>query len=279
MFENLFLIYAKNQNVMIWIMFEISIILVIAVILKYFNKINFSILFELFYEKVYSFYENILWQNEKKIVKTYVVVVFFIILISNLMGLLLEFIAPIFWTDIKWDFILEHHIINPTLNLNFTLALSISSVIMILFIQYKKLWAKHFFLEYIPITWKWYIVLEKWKLNTYIFKILNLFTKLFDIILSIFIWILELIWMLAKIISLAFRLFWNMISWSILITIIVVSLSVSSKDLTSFIWWFHFPIILPIFIYLQELLIALVQAFIFPMLISIFIKTSSWMEW
>jgi F0F1-type ATP synthase membrane subunit a len=66
-----------------------------------------------------------------------------------------------------------------------------------------------------------------------------------------------------------------MVSWSILVTIIIVSLSLSTKEMTSFIWGFSFPIILPLFIYLQEILIALVQAFIFPMLVSIFIKTTT----
>lgn len=247
----------------------------IALVLKYLKNKKISVLIELFYEKVYLFYESILWNSEKKWIKTYIVVLFFVILISNLLGVFLEFLAPIFGVDEKWEFIMEHYITNPTLSLNFTLALSVTSIFMLLVIQFSKLWGKHFFLEYFPITWKWYIFIERWKMNKYFYYPLSFLVKTFDIILSLFISILELIWLLAKVVSLAFRLFGNMISWSILVTIIIVSLSLSTRELTSFMWGFSFPIILPIFIYLQELLIALVQAFVFPMLVAIFIKTTA----
>ncbi len=275
MLKDFFSIYIHNQNLIYWIILEIIIILIIAVILKYLNTKSISILFELLYEKVYLFYESILGEMEKKWIKTYIVVLFFVIFISNMLGVVLEFVAPIFGIDEKWEFIMEHYITNPTLNLNFTLALSISSIFMLLVIQFSKLWYKHFFLEYLPVFWKWYIFMERWKLNKYIYYFLNFFVKLFDIILSLFISILEIVWLLAKVVSLAFRLFGNMVSWSILVTIIIISLSLSTKELTSFLWGFSFPIILPIFIYLQEILIALVQAFVFPLLVSIFIKTST----
>lgn len=275
MLIDLISLYIQNQNVIFWIILEIIIILIMAVTLKYLKNTKISILLELFYEKVYLFYESILWDKEKKWVKTYVVVLFFVILISNLLWVLLEFVAPIFWVNEEWDFIMEHFITNPTLSLNFTLALSTTSIFMLLLIQFSKLWWKHFFLEYFPIFWKWYVFMERGKQNKYVYYGMNFFIKSFDIILSLFISILELIWLLAKVISLAFRLFGNMISWSILVTIIIVSLSVSTKELTSFMGGFNFPIILPIFIYLQELLIALVQAFVFPMLVSIFIKTTA----
>lgn len=275
MINNIINLYISNQNVIFWIILEIIVILILALVLKYLKNRKISILIELFYEKVYLFYESILGEWEKKWIKTYVVVLFFVILISNLMGVFLEFLAPVFWIDEEWEFILEHFITNPTLSLNFTLALSITSITMLLIIQFSKLWTKHFFLEYFPINWKNYIYIEKWKLKSFIYYPLNFFVKTFDIILSLFISILELVWLLAKVVSLAFRLFGNMISWSILVTIIIVSLSMGTKELTSFMWWFSFPIILPIFIYLQEILIALVQAFIFPMLISIFIKTTT----
>ncbi len=275
MLKEILSLYIQNQNVIFWIILEIIIILVIAITLKYLKNSKISILIELFYEKVYLFYESILWESEKKWIKTYIVVLFFVILISNLLWVFLEFLAPIFWFSEEWELIMEHFITNPTLSLNFTLALSVTSIFMLLVIQFSKLGIKHFFLEYLPITWKGYIFMEQGKLNKYAYYSLNFFVKTFDIILSVFISLLELVWLLAKVVSLAFRLFGNMISWSILVTIIVVSLSISTKELTSFMGGFNFPIILPLFIYLQELLIAMVQAFIFPMLVSIFIKTTT----
>ncbi|NDK08047.1 F0F1 ATP synthase subunit A [Candidatus Gracilibacteria bacterium] len=275
MLEEIFSLYMHNSNVIFGIILEIIIILIIALVLKYLKNRKISILIELFYEKVYRFYESILGEGEKKWIKTYVVVLFFVILISNLLGVFLEFFAPMFGVDEEGEFILEHFITNPTLSLNFTLALSISSIAMLLIIQFSKLGTKHFFLEYLPINGKGYLFMEKGKLNKYVYYPMNFFVKTFDIILSVFISLLELVGLLAKVVSLAFRLFGNMISGSILVTIIIVSLSVSTKELTSFIGGFSFPVILPLFIYLQELLIALVQAFIFPMLVSIFIKTTT----
>lgn len=273
--EELINIYFKNINLVFWVILEISIILIIAVILRYFKWSNISTIMELIYEKVFKFYENILWQEEKKWIKTYIVVLFFIILIANLMWIWLEFIAPIFWVDGEEEFVLSHFIKNPTWDLNFTLALSITSIIMLLVIQFSKKWFLHFFLEYFPITWKWYIFLEKWKINRFIYYPIAFVLKIFDIILSFFISFLEILWLLAKSISLAFRLFWNILAWSILVTVIMVSLSLSSKELTSFMWGFSFPIIFPLFIYWQEIIISVVQAFIFPMLIAIFIKTTT----
>lgn len=273
--EELINIYFKNINLVFWVILEISIILIIAVILRYFKWSNISTIMELIYEKVFKFYENILWQEEKKWIKIYIVVLFFIILIANLMWIWLEFIAPIFWVDGEEEFVLSHFIKNPTWDLNFTLALSITSIIMLLVIQFSKKWFLHFFLEYFPITWKWYIFLEKWKINRFIYYPIAFVLKIFDIILSFFISFLEILWLLAKSISLAFRLFWNILAWSILVTVIMVSLSLSSKELTSFMWGFSFPIIFPLFIYWQEIIISVVQAFIFPMLIAIFIKTTT----
>ncbi len=272
--ENFLNILINSQNILTWVIFEIIIILVIAILLKYFKWKKITILFELIYDKIFLFFEWIVWEEEKKWIKTYLVILFFVILIANFIWILLEFTAPIFWIDKDWEFILEHFIKNPTLDLNFTLALSISSIILLIFIQFQKEGLLNFFLEYFPITWKKYLFIEKWKINLLLYYPLALIVKIFDIILSFFISFLEIIGLFAKAISLAFRLFWNMISWSILITVIIVSLSLSSKEFTSFIWGFSFPIIFPLFIYLQEMLISLVQAFIFPMLIAIFIKTS-----
>ena len=76
--------------------------------------------------------------------------------------------------------------------------------------------------------------------------------------------------LIAKIISLAFRLFWNMTAWTVLLAMIVVSTS----DFTTDIFGFSFPVIIPVLIYLQEMLIALIQAIVFSLLVAIFIRVS-----
>jgi F0F1-type ATP synthase membrane subunit a len=66
-------------------MLEIIVIIVIALVFKYLKNRRISILIELFYEKVYLFYESILGDSEEKWIKMYVVVLFFVILLSNLL--------------------------------------------------------------------------------------------------------------------------------------------------------------------------------------------------
>jgi F0F1-type ATP synthase membrane subunit a len=130
--------------------------------------------------------------------------------------------------------------------------------------------------EYFPFLWKWFIPYERWKLNKFIDWPLFILVKLFDIIISLFLWILEIIWQLAKIVSLSFRLFWNVTSWWILLGMIFLAMI----WFTSFVWnitwveWDWFPVWLPVLIYLQEILVSLIQALVFPLLIAIFIKVA-----
>ena len=44
--------------------------------------------------------------------------------------------------------------------------------------------------------------------------------------------------------------------------------------LTNSLLWFEFPIVWPVLIYLQETLVSLIQALVFPLLIAIFIKVA-----
>ncbi len=257
-----------------WIMLEIAIIILIAIILKYAKKSSFSIMFDFLYEKVYSFFEEILWINEKSWIKTYVTILFFIILFSNFLWIILEILSPIFWIDKNWDFILEHYVSIPTSNINFNIAMSLISILLLLFIQFKNLGFSKFFEEYVPYKWKWYLTFESKINNKFVQILAKILFKLIDIIISLFLWILEIIWLIAKIISLSFRLFWNMISWTILLSLVVLGLNNFTSDLFSI----NFPILIPVIIYLQEILVALIQAIIFPLLITVFIKITLFSE-
>lgn len=94
--------------------------------------------------------------------------------------------------------------------------------------------------------------------------------KIFDICISIFLSLLEIVGILAKVISLSFRLFGNMISGTILLGMLVVGLG----GITTSWFGFDFPIIFPVLIYLQEILVAFIQALVFPLLVSIFIRVA-----
>jgi F-type H+-transporting ATPase subunit a len=85
----------------------------------------------------------------------------------------------------------------------------------------------------------------------------------------LFVGALDIIGILAKIISLSARLFGNMLSWWILLWLLVVSVNKLTQ------WSFigdNFPVIVPLILFLQGLLVAVIQAFVFPLLTAIFIK-------
>lgn len=258
-----------------WIMLEVIIILIIAIILKYTKTSSLVILIDFFYEKIYSFFEEILWEEQKRWIKTYIVTLFFIIFLSNFLWIVLEIIAPIFWIGKEWEFILEHFVSIPSRSINFNLALAIISVFTILYIQFNSLWIKHFAEEYFPIRWKWYLPIERWNKKAYIYYPSLILVKTFDIVISLFLWLLEIVGLIAKIISLSFRLFWNITSWTILLAMAIFWMNSLTQNLFSI----NFPVLLPVLIYLQEILVAFIQAIVFPLLVSIFIKVAiSWME-
>jgi F0F1-type ATP synthase membrane subunit a len=89
--------------------------------------------------------------------------------------------------------------------------------------------------------------------------------KIGDIIISLFIWFLDIVGVLAKIISLSIRLFGNMSSGSILLNVIFIGVWIWT------VWfiWFNVPLGLPIIIYIQWLLSSVIQAFVFALLVGI----------
>jgi F0F1-type ATP synthase membrane subunit a len=62
------------------------------------------------FEKIYDFFEEILGEETKSWVKNFVTTLFFVILFSNLLGLFVEFIAPIFGLNEEGHLILEEFI-------------------------------------------------------------------------------------------------------------------------------------------------------------------------
>jgi F0F1-type ATP synthase membrane subunit a len=256
--------------VMLWLLFEYWIVILIIFLFKKFPKSSFVIFFDFIFEKVYDFFEDLLWVEEKDWIKMYVTILFFIIVISNLFWLFLDILLPAFWINEAGHPLLAHYIEVPTVTKEFNIAMAIVWVIIVLSEQFKSLWFKHFLYEYFPIFWKDYVPYTRWKLPKFIDIPLFIFVKIFDIIISMFLWILDIIWLVAKIISLSFRLFWNIFSWWILLWMLIAAVTWLSMSLANI----QFPIIAPIIIYLQWLLVAMIQAFVFPLLIAIFIKVA-----
>lgn len=259
------------QPSLVWLGFEFLIVFLIIWTIKFFPKSGFSVLFDFLFEKVYDFFEDLLWKNEKNWIKMYVTILFFIILISNIFWVCLEIVLPALGLDSHWHALMSTYITIPTATKEFNIAMAFIWVFIVTMEQFKNLWAIRFILEYFPIFGKDYIPYTKGKLPPVIDYPLYWVIKIFDIIISVFLGILDIIWLVAKVISLSFRLFWNMFSWGILLAMLMWA----SVWLTSSIFAdFNFPVIAPIIIYLQEMLVALIQAFVFPLLIAIFIKVA-----
>ena len=215
-------------------------------------------------ESAYNFFEDILWSNAPFWIKSYVTNLFLIILIANILGLGLDILISCFP-------ILEHYIQSPTNDLSFTLALAVISIIIVLIVEVKTKGLGNFFYSYVPIFGTNLISLPKWNLPIVLHYGLAIFVKIFDIIISLFIGILNMIGTIAKVISLAFRLYGNMLAGSILLSVIVMMLGDMTTSRAN---WLELPLLVPLIFYLQAALTAVIQAFVFSLLTSIFIKMS-----
>ena len=167
---------------------------------KFWN--SFILLFEMMFEKIYDFFIEIIGEHQKYWVKSFVIWMFFVILFSNLMGTLLDFVGIAFPG-------LEEWIIAPTTDANFNIAMAVVSVLLILYLQMKHLWVGKFFYEYVPLFWKNIITIERGTMPKLVYYPLWLFAKLFDILISLFVGALDIIGNFAKVISLSFRLTGN----------------------------------------------------------------------
>ncbi len=178
-------------------------------------------------------------------VKTYILFLFVYILWNNLFWLFLDMFATVV------PFL--HENLRPvSTDIYFNAILAIVGVVwaLVYWVQNNGL---KFFEKYIPLKWVWIVKMDKW----YKFPI-----KIVDIFLWLFIGLLELIWEISKIISLTLRLFWNIFAWVMLIWLIVAASIAMMKV----------PFLFPLVVFVMELLISFLQAFVFALLVLIYFK-------
>lgn len=268
------------------------IFLLIGLIKKFAPRSSFSLLLESFYETVYSFFGDTLpWKQNEWIVQ-YVTVLFFIILIYNVAALVFDPVASVMGMDAETGaFSLAEFVTIATGDIHFNAAMATISILIMIYAQW---WAakttKTWFMgtvdkigktiyEYLPIFWKWLVTFDQWEMSNVLYAPIWLAVKLFDIVISLFIWLLDIIGLWAKVLSLAARLFGNMIAWGTLTTLLITWWWAA---LAFLIWWAvpydqaSFPFLIPIIIYAQGLLVAVIQAFVFPLLVAIFVKVAQW---
>lgn len=236
----------------IGVLLVIAVILLLAYLVVKKKKTWFAILFTDMFEWIYKFFEDLLGEDKPARVKNYVTTLFFVILFANLLWLFSDVIRFIFP---RW----LRNVTTPTAELEFNVALAITSVVISLIIQIRTVWFRAFLHEYVPITGKWLIEGD------------GIGTKIGDIVVSMFVGFLDIVGTFAKVISLSMRLFGNMSSGSILLNIAFLGFG----GIFVAVFGTNFPVILPIIVYVQGLLVACVQAFVFSMLSAIFIKMVS----
>lgn len=272
--------------------FLIALVLLWALAVWWVNKNNgFAHLFASLYEEMVDFFSNILQDAADAWSTTYIVSMFFVILFYNILWLLTDFIAPTFWfNEWAWEFYLADYIGFATSDYHFNMAMAAIGVLIMLGVQFatmsgeSMLWKVvskekrstpllrvfNLVYEYIPFWGKDIVKVEKWTMHPILYYVLFVVVKIFDIIISLFVGFLDIIWLLAKVVSLSFRLFGNMLSGTALLTVLVLWLSgATSKRI-----WFEFPVLWPIILFAQWLLVACIQAFVFPLLIAIFLKVA-----
>lgn len=262
-FDEMLSLYT-HPGVIVGLGVELAIIGLFMLAFQAWRNSSFMVFFEMFFEKIFEFFEDILGAEEKRWTKMYITLLFFIILFSNILGSFLEFFLNIFGHE------LEHFIKIPTADINFNVAMAVIWVVIVIYEQFKFLGFWKAIYEYAPIGWKNYIPFERGNLPKYIDLPVFLLVKTFDIIISMFLGALEIVGHGAKIISLSFRLFGNVTSGGLLMVMLVWAVSALTTNLV----WFEFPVLGPIILHLQALLVAFIQALVFPLLIAIFIKVA-----
>ncbi len=249
---------------MLGILLQVAIMSLLIFLVRWLRNTSFSTLFHFIVEEIYKFFEEILEKSGKPYIKNYVVTLFFVILLSNISGWLLDWVRMVF-VDVER---LSTIITIPTTSFEFNIGLAVVWIVLMLYIQFKHLKWPKMFLEYLPVRGKWIIDIPRWNMHALVYYPAWFIVKLFDIWISLFVWILDIIGIFAKIISLSARLYGNMISWWILLTMLVVWINSATSGLI----WSNFPVLAPLILYVQWLLVAVIQAFVFPLLIAIFIK-------
>ena len=231
-------------------------LVVFAIFVAIFNLIKTKnwesllvVLIEMVIEEMDKFFGSV---SEKvpNSAKAYVLFLFFYILWNNLFGLFVDLFATVIP-------VLHHYLRPVTTDIIFNAILAVIGVLWALIYGFKIHWIR-FLEKYIPLNWvgisggrpKW------WKI------IIWLVIKFFDILLWLFIGLLEFVGEFTKILSLTLRLFWNIFAWMVLLTLIVVATMLVIKV----------PFLGPLVVVAMELLVGFLQAFVFALLVMVYFK-------
>ena len=222
-------------------------------ILKSTNESNFIIAsIDMLVESMDDFF----WTVSDKIptsVKTYVLFLFIYILWNNLFGLFLDMFSSV-------NPFLEHNFRPVTTDVYFNAMLAIFWVVWSLIYWFKN-HGLHFIEKYIPRNGVG-ISPDMPSIKKPCKFVLWLIVKILDIALWLFIGFLEFVWEFTKMLSLTLRLFWNIFAWAVLLGLVVTATIYAAKV----------PIVAPLVVFIMELLVWFLQAFVFSLLVLIYFK-------
>jgi len=114
----------------------------------------------------------------------------------------------------------------------------------------------HYIEKYIPYKGMWIVTGR---------SIISYILKPLDIVVWLFIGLIELVGEIAKILSLSLRLFGNILAGMVLMWMVIFA----ATNI------FHVPLIMPILVFAMELLVSFIQAFVFSMLILVYFRMAA----
>lgn len=209
-------------------------------------KSYFLQLVEMAYEQIYSFLAEIGWHGVTPKVLMITSTLFLYILWHNIFGLFGDMIVLV-WP--RW-----HHRFRPvTTDVIFNGLLAVS-VIIGSFVYGFSQHGVHFIEKYFP--------LKGMGLVGKVDKRRKVFIKFLDILLWLLIGIIEFLGEFGRMLSLSLRLFGNMFVGMILLTLLLYALQASIR----------IPVVWPLIIFAYELAVSFLQALIFSMLATIYLK-------
>lgn len=270
-FQSLQVFY--TSGVMLWGVISFFLISMMAFIVYFFPNSRATFFLEWLYEGAFYFFQEIVWKQAGDFTKLYVSSLFCLILCINIVGVWLDFIAPIFGKTLAGEFILSEYIKSPSSDLQFNLAMALISILILIILQFQNFGGKKFIYSYLPLAGKGYLEISDMK-KWYRYYLLFPLVKTADIILSFFLSFLDIIGLFAKIISLSFRLFGNIVSGGALLGMLIIALWDFTQRMSTAIGGINFPVLFPLVLYVQSLLVAGIQAMVFALLVGIFIRVS-----
>ncbi len=234
---------------------SVLLFVLFVVLYKYIKRKNpkngFVLMVEMVVEWFLDFF-NSLYGNIPVAARVYILFLFFFILWNNVIWVIGDMFSYV------WPFL--HEIFRPvTSDLIFNAVLATIGVVWAIVYWFKVNWFK-FIEKYIPYKGLGLAEDVKWWYAPII--------RFFDVVLALFIGLLEFVGEFIKIVSLTLRLFWNILAGIILLWLMIVTSMFFSKILIGK----EIPLLLPLIVFVFELFVAFLQALVFSLLVLVYFK-------